>query len=55
MANTQDRKRSRNITKGKYTRQRIRTTMNKARAWKRHLANHPNDKQAVRDLARKDF
>lgn len=30
----------------KYRIQRIRTSANKARAWRRHLEAHPNDQQA---------
>ena len=55
MANTSERKASRNKLNGKYVRQRIRTTRNKARARKRHLDKHPNDKQAKINLAGKDF
>jgi hypothetical protein len=55
MAGGSDKKASRNKTSGRYVRQRIRTTQNKARAWKKHLRDNPNDKQAIRDLAKKDF
>ena len=55
MAGGSDKKSSRNKASGRYSRQKTRTTQNKARAWKKHLANHPNDKQAIRDLAKKDF
>ena len=33
---------------GKYIRQRARTAKNKEKRWKRHLANHPKDIQAIR-------
>lgn len=35
---------------GKYSRQRYRTTISKAKAQKAHLANHPNDVAAVRNI-----
>jgi len=40
------RQRAHNHATGKYVRQRTRTEVNKLRSRKRHLANHPNDKQA---------
>lgn len=33
--------------KGKYLKQRIRTTLNKAKARKKHLIAHPNDLQSI--------
>jgi len=41
--------------KGKYLRQKTRTTLNKTQAWKKHLAQHPNDLQAtaqIKELAK---
>ena len=35
---------------GKYSRQRYRTTINKAKAQKAHIANNPNDLAAVRNI-----
>lgn len=40
----------RNQSKGKYTKQRIRTTENKNRRRKKHLLKHPNDLQCVNSL-----
>jgi hypothetical protein len=40
------RRRAHNQARGKYTRQRIRTTKNKELARNKHLASHPNDLQA---------
>ena len=37
-------------SKGKYLRQKARTTENKKKALRKHLANHPNDKQNQRDI-----
>ena len=37
---------------GKFKAQAIRTARNKEKAWKRHLANHPNDLQAKKDIGR---
>ena len=38
--------------KGKYLKQQDRTAKNKARAWKRHLVKHPNDKVAAANIKR---
>jgi len=38
---------------GKYSKQRIRTERNKVLARAKHLANHPDDLQALRTLAGK--
>ena len=35
---------------GKYVRQKIRTERNKAKARAKHLKNHPNDLQAIKNL-----
>jgi hypothetical protein len=37
---------------GKYRKQVDRTRRNKEKAWKKHLANHPNDKVAKADIMR---
>lgn len=37
--------------KGKYLKQLGRTAKNKEKAWKLHLANHPNDKRAATSIA----
>lgn len=50
---------SRNQSVGKYARQRARTNKNKIVAQQKHLAQHPNDLQAVinirKSLDRKDY
>jgi hypothetical protein len=35
---------------GKYSKQRRRTTINKAKAQKTHIANNPNDLAAIRNI-----
>lgn len=37
--------------KGKYLKQWTRSSKNKEKAWKAHLANHPNDKMAKESIA----
>lgn len=39
------RKSARNKASGKYAKQKTRTTLNKAKAYKEHLARFPNDKE----------
>lgn len=39
-----------NRATGKYVKQRFRTTQNKINARKKHLANNPNDLQAIANL-----
>lgn len=51
-ASKKDRQWSHNRATGRYTRQRLRTARNKARSRAKHLANHPNDLQAIADLKR---
>jgi len=35
---------------GKYSKQRFRTTVNKAKAQKNHIANNPNDLEAIKNI-----
>jgi hypothetical protein len=39
-----------NQTRGKYAKQHLRTSKNKIVARQKHLANHPNDFQAIENI-----
>lgn len=45
MPGKKGRQSSRNKARGKYAAQKIRTTMNKAKAYRDHLEKHPDDKK----------